>query len=488
MDESTRMAMQHDMLNWIREILKFGIRRPAYPGGLETEQYLCRQLNEFGLFDVHQEPVPVNRWEPSSTEIQLVGDNPLEIPCFAVPYTAWTSADGIEAELAYVATGTEADYNRTDVSGRVVVVEMQFGELSATAMKAGAHFVYDPQETIPTGPLHIANWLLTNFAAYYQAAHRGAVGFIGLLTQLPIDGPMHYVPYDGFLKDLPGVWIGREWADEVVRRASLGATVRFTSTGTSQVTDSHNIVGTVRGKSDESIVVSCHHDAPFASAVEDASGLSVLLWLARRFAAASETLERNLVFVASSGHFHGGIGNRVFVERHRDGFLRRTVAAIGIEHIAEEAEPDGQGGYRLTGQPEVRALFVDDNPRLVQVLREQVEHWKLDRTIAAKAYMFGPEPPCDTAPFFTAGIPSVCHISGPLYIFDPHDTIDKVRAEDLPRVAGLFEDAIRTLDNIEAAELEAGLTRRRGDPPAAAPPWFLPPDAYSRHRNEDKSA
>ena len=164
--------------------------------------------------------------------------------------------------------------------------------------------------------------------------------------------------------------------------------------------------------------------------------------------------------------------------------MRRTVAALGIEHIAEEAESDGEGGYQLTGHPEVRALFVDNNPRLVQLLRERVEQWDLNRTIAVQAYLFGPEPPCDTAPFFTAGIPSVCHISGPLYIFDPYDTIDKVRVEDLPRVAGLFEDLIRSLDDIAAVDLEAGLTRRRGDPPAAPAPWFLPPEAYAQQRGK----
>ena len=90
--------------------------------------------------------------------------------------------------------------------------------------------------------------------------------------------------------------------------------------------------------------------------------------------------------------------------------------------------------------------------------------------MAVQPYLFGPEPPCDTAPFFTAGIPSICHISGPLYLFDQHDTIEKVRAQDLPRVAGLFADLIRSLDNVSAAELEVGLARHRDDPPPGPRP------------------
>jgi hypothetical protein len=102
----------------------------------------------------------------------------------------------------------------------------------------------------------------------------------------------------------------------------------------------------------------------------------------------------------------------------------------------------------------------------------------LSRTIGVDAYLFGSEPPCDSAPFFTAGIPSVCHISGPLYLFDPHDTIDMVRQEDLPKVAELFYRVIRRIDTIPAVDLAKGTTRNRNDPPADPPPWFLPPEFF----------
>ena len=299
---------------------------PRSPGDLATEQFLEQKLIQFGLAGVRRESVPVNHWASSKSEFVLA-DGQQQVPCFAIPYTAWTPGGGVEAELAYVAAGTRADFEAVDVSGKLAVVDMQFAELSAGAMKQHSHFVYDPDQTIPDGPLHAANWLIQNFAAYYEAFHRDAVGFIGLLSGSPIDSPMHYVPYDGYLKDLPGVWIGRDWAEELIHRSRRGTRALLTSAGNTDVVNSHNVVATVLGTGDESIVISCHHDAPFASAVEDASGLAVLLWLARRFAAEPGRLSRNLVFVASSGHFHGGVGNRMFVQRHRDGLLQKTVAA-----------------------------------------------------------------------------------------------------------------------------------------------------------------
>jgi hypothetical protein len=469
------------MLDTIRRIVGFGTRRPGYPQSLQVENWLESTFRELGLREVRREPVPVNCWEPSATSLVLPAAG-LELPCFPVPYTAWTSTGGIEAPLAFLGEGAPGDFERGDVRGRIAVLEIRFADLTGAALKKGAFFIRDAGDSIPDGPLHAANWLIRNFPAYYEAQKRGAAGLIGLLVDAPVDGCDFYVPYDGHLKGLPAVWVGREHAAAMRTLAQAGAPARLTSLGANRVVDSHNVVGVLPGTGgradapNENIIITCHHDAPFASAVEDASGLSVLLGLARQFATARTRLRRDLVFVASSGHFHGGIGNRVFVERHADGLLQRTVAAFGVEHIAEEAASDGRGGYLLTGRPEVRALFFDGSRAFADVLAEEAERGGIDRMICTDAYSFGPEPPCDSAPFFTAGIPSACHISGPLYLFDPHDTVDKVRVADLVPIARFFADAISRVDGIPAGELAAGMKRPRGSPPAPPPPWFRPPE------------
>ena len=472
-----------EMLGWIRRIVGFGTRRPGYPQSLEVEKWLEATFREFGCKEVRCEPVPVNYWEPLATSLDFPA-SAFELPCFPVPYTSWTTAQGIESPTVFVGDGSPEEFQRVDLRGRVAVVNMRFAELPGAALKRGARFIHDANQSIPDGPMHVANWLIRNFPAYYEAQRRGAVGFIGLLVDSPTDGCDFYVPYDGYLKGLPAVWVGREHAAQVQALAQSGQNARLLSTGENRLVNSHNVVAVIPGSGagasvdNENIIITCHHDAPFASAVEDASGLAALLALAKLFAAAQggrHQLRRDIVFVASSGHFHGGIGNRIFVERHAEGLLKRTVAAFGVEHIAEEVESDGHAGYRLTGRPEVRALFFDGSNRFAGILAEESERCGLDRLICADAYGFGPEPPCDSAPFFTAGIPSACHISGPLYLFDPHDTIDKVRAVDLVPVANFFANAIRRIDAVPATELAEGMKRPRGMPPAPPPSWFQPP-------------
>ena len=472
-----------EMLGWIRRVVGFGTRRPGYPQSLQVEQWLEGIFHEFGLAEIRREPVPVNYWEPKETSLDFPA-SAIELPCFPIPYTKWTNASGVQAPSVFVGEGSPDELKNIDLRGRIVVVNVRFSDLPGAALKRGAQFVLDANQSIPDGRLHVANWMIRNFPVFYEVQRLGAAGFIGLLVDSPTDGCDFFVPYDGFLKGLPAVWVGREHAAQVRSLAQEGQSARLVSAGENRVVDSHNVVGVIPGSGtgadggNENIIITCHHNAPFASAVEDASGLAVLLALAKVFAAAQggpHPLRRDLVFVASSGHFHGGIGNRVFVERHTEGLLKRTVAAFGVEHIAEEVESDGHGGYRLTGRPEVRALFFDGSRRFADLLGEEAARCHLDRLICADAYGFGPEPPCDSAPFFTAGIPSACHISGPLYLFDPHDTIDKVRAVDLVPVANFFTNSIRRIDAVPAGELAEGMKRPRGLPPAPPPPWFQPP-------------
>ena len=209
------------MLAEIERIVSFGIRRPGYEEGLKTEQYLLERFNEIGLRDTRLEPVPVNYWRPSITRLGIC-ESTLDIPCRAVPYTGWTDAGGARTQGVYVGDGSAAEYDAADVAGKLVVADMHFGDFNASHLKAGSHFIHDPGDTIPDGPLHCANWLIPNFSAYYEAWKRGATGFIGLLGEMPIDGCELYVPYDGFLKKTPAAWVGREHAAAVRSAAANG--------------------------------------------------------------------------------------------------------------------------------------------------------------------------------------------------------------------------------------------------------------------------
>ena len=458
--------MPNDMQNWIQEIVDLGIRRPGSPENHATEQYLVNKFEEFGLVDIKKEPIPLNYWAHRSTELSIANTGK-KIGSFSVPYTAWTSDEGLTAEAVYIGHGSQAELDAVDLKGKIAVLDVQFSVLSGAMLRSGTHFEYDPGKTIPDGPLHVANWLIVNFNTIYEVQRRGGVAMLGILNDSPIDGPDFYAPYDGFLKELPAAWVGREHGELLTQLAQQKEKLHFKSLGTTSEVNSHNILATVPGQGDETIILTCHHDAPYASAVEDASGLAELLWLARHFAERKEKLKRNLVFVASSGHFHGGIGNRVFVEQHRDGLPQKKPSLPSvIEHVAEESDSRRHG--RLPAHRPTRTSVSDHRQKTLPYSICSNQPSKNGSSSASWPSMpicSAPNLPAIVPPFFTAGIPSVCHISGPLYLFDPYDTLDKVRSEDLDRVAGLFREYIEQIDNINVAVLEKGQTRHRDDPP-----------------------
>ncbi|MEZ6148192.1 MAG: hypothetical protein R3B91_22725, partial [Planctomycetaceae bacterium] len=157
--------MPSEMVDWIRDIVAKGIRRPGSPENLATEDFLAKKIEEFGLTDIRREPVDVHYW--ASTEVALLlGEHRKQIPCCGVPYTAWSPAEGIEAEAVSIGHGSAAELDAVDLDGRIAVMELRFGTLSVPALRSGAHFVHDPHDTIPNGTLHCANGLIENFPAY----------------------------------------------------------------------------------------------------------------------------------------------------------------------------------------------------------------------------------------------------------------------------------------------------------------------------------
>jgi len=45
------------MMEWVKEMSDFGPRRAGSPAGHKNENYLTEKLINFGLEDVHKEPV-----------------------------------------------------------------------------------------------------------------------------------------------------------------------------------------------------------------------------------------------------------------------------------------------------------------------------------------------------------------------------------------------------------------------------------------------
>ena len=79
---------------------------------------------------------------------------------------------------------------------------------------------------------------------------------------------------------------------------------------------SYNVVGELPGADEDMVIIGSHHDGPWASAVEDASGVAMVLAQAAYWSLiAPPQRPHRLIFLLNAGHMSGGAGVRGFIER-----------------------------------------------------------------------------------------------------------------------------------------------------------------------------
>ncbi len=168
----------------------------------------------------------------------------------------------------------------------------------------------------------------------------GAAAFIGVLADYPGDSYEYYVPYDAEERPLPGVWVrGSDGARLRDLLAAGPVRVRLTVTTDVRTVESANVVGDLPGADDEVVMIASHHDGPWASAVEDGSGISLVLAQATYWAAQpAEARPHRLRFLLQGGHMSGGAGLMQYIVDHGSE-LSSVVLEVHLEHAALEFAP-----------------------------------------------------------------------------------------------------------------------------------------------------
>ncbi len=199
----------------------------------------------------------------------------------------------------------------------------------------------------PDGSFAAASQLLpatrAGQAAMESAIAAGACGFVGVLTGYPGNSREYYVPYDGKPAPNPGRLDQRgRWrtTEVLARRGSRRSQAR----GRRSPSINHLIQHRWRaaGADHEAVIVGSHHDGPWASAVEDGSGIALVLAQAAYWSRVPPA-ERphRLMFLLNGGHMSGGAGQADFVLSHR-AELDHVVLEVHLEHAAQRGVGSGR--------------------------------------------------------------------------------------------------------------------------------------------------
>jgi Peptidase family M28 len=436
------------MIRWIREIVDHGIRRPGCAADRWVERWAADRFEQLGLDEVELEKVDITRWMPGPATLVVEPGNQ-RFTGFPAPYT---SPGTVEAELASLTDAAPAG----SLTGKIAVYEFTPLVLPGAAQNGLATASYDPD-----GALESVRQVLPFNARFNNvlepALTAEADGFVGLLTGFPWNTRDYYVPYDGKDRDITAVWLsgddGRRLADLIASGASR-ARLEVAAKRTEVVT--HNVVGTLPGASDEWVIVASHHDGPWASAVEDGSGISLVLAQASYWSQVPAARRpHNMLFLLTGAHMFGGAGTTAFVEAHSD-LIDHVVLEMHLEHAARQCIGD-DGQLVPTDDPEVRWWFTSQNPTLEGTVQSALARQDLRRSVVYRPDVFFETPPTDGAAFHAAGVPLVHFLTAPMYLFDKRDTIDKIHEASLEPLSRATIEIIEATRGISASSMRAGI-------------------------------
>ncbi len=456
---------------WVGEVVEAGVRRPGYPADEWVEGWIADRLRALGLEDVRLEPVEVRRWEPTewSLEVMAADGAATTIDCYPLPFAA--PADGLDVELAAYdpavpsrVAGMASLYDVTllRLPGNMMATAGSLPDgTTATSRSLDVESTLAGEHVIPFG-IEFQQVMEPSMAA-------GAAAFVGVLHEYPGDSCRYYVPYDAVDRPLPGVWISGTDGSRLRELLRAGPVrVRLTVRSEVRTVETHNVVGELPGPDDDVVIVGSHHDAPWASAVEDGSGIALVLAQATYWAALpAERRPHRMVFLLQGGHMADGAGLRRYIDDHR-AELASVVLELHLEHAAREfAERTDRPGHELepTGLATPRWWFTSRNPALEAAVLDALTLEQLDRSMLVAPDAFGDQPPTDGAFYHSEGVPIVNFLAAPFYLFDAMDTLDKLDRDSL---VPLTRAAIRIVDStrgVSAAAMRAGILAT--DPPPA---------------------
>jgi hypothetical protein len=445
------------IFGWIGEVFEQGIRRPGYPADEWAEGWIADQFRSIGLDSVRLEPITVTRWEPTDWSLEVIGpEGRTTLDCFPVPFSA--PVDGLEVDVA-VFDQADAGAVRDKASLFDLPLIRIPADLLATAGSAPADptgRIVDPDGSL-TGAQHIVP-----FGAQFQevmepSIEAGAAAFIGTLTDYPGDSFNYFVPYDAIPRAIPGVWLNGTdgaWLRDQVARGPVR--VRLTVVSEREDVESHNVVGELEGADEETVIIGSHHDGPWASAVEDGSGISLVLAQATYWAAQPvERRPHRLVFLLQGGHMSGGAGLRGYIEAHR-AELAQVVLEVHLEHAALEFGEQG-GDVVPTGHPVPRWFFTSRIPALETAVGDALETEQLGRSMILAPDAFGEQPPTDGAFYHREGVPVMNFLTAPFYLFDAMDTLDKIDRENLVPLTRATIRIVESTRGVSAAGMRASV-------------------------------
>ena len=232
-----------------------------------TADYLAGLMEEIGLSDVEKAAADCDRWQFNGARLTVDGE---EYTVYSYA-TASTPVEGLTAEIVYVGDGTMWDYEGLDVTGKIVLIDID--------QRSNWWITYPMLEAQHQGAAAI---LAANVGGFAQVADDA-------LNCQDICGPTA----------IPTLSIGLADSQAIQAKLSEGP-VTATLVVDNEVSEdgtTYNILGRIPGKSsDYQIIVGGHYDVHFTGFQDDNCAVGLVLAMAKGMIDSGYQPENDIVF------------------------------------------------------------------------------------------------------------------------------------------------------------------------------------------------
>ncbi len=321
-----------------------GTKYEAMTGDLIEAQY-----RSLGMADIHRKEFNLPpTWFP--IDWSLVADGAGKAQTFKTLLPALHSvpiAGELDVDAVWVGLGTAADFAGRDVRGKAAVIHTMLapGEMGQSAVLEGS------------------------IRRAVEAGASAIIGIWGYYENYAVWQSLGRTVYSSDVK-IPAFWVGFEDGKLLRDQIAAGPTrlkMRLTTEMRAGL-KSPSVYGTLPGTTDENILVLAHMDGWFDAALDNASGISVMLTLAEHFAKVPRAeRRRNIVFIGTAGH-HVGSPNSPYLRDERADLMAKTALMINCEHVAAAQTLNWNTRLRDTTGVAARRWWVNGSQRLFDIV------------------------------------------------------------------------------------------------------------------------
>ncbi len=318
--------------NMMRHLEEFArrVKLSGTPEELESFRYLQATLDGLGFktdLILHDAYISL----PGAARLEAGSERPA---CITHSFSRPSGKNGVRGELVYLGSGTDADFARHDVRGRIVLVDgLASPAVSQRATRAGA-----------IGQVHVS---------VHEHKHEMCIS------------PVWGSPSDATAELLPRtvvLTVAKDDGERLKARVAQGqrdvTLYAEVDTGWRKTPILVADLATETGGDDEPFVMfSGHHDTWYFGVMDNGGANATMLEIARLFSVNRAALRRALRLCFWSGHSHGRYSGSAWYADHRwQELARRCLAHVNVDSTG------GRGNTMLSDMPtsaELRAVAAE---------------------------------------------------------------------------------------------------------------------------------